>query len=76
MNYYEYHITIWDDEDARETFYQGVVPANNYSKAIDALVEYYGEDAIVLVSLECWTEGVVLSMTQEALKDIKMNSCI
>lgn len=75
MYYYEYHAVVYEDDEG-EVLYQGVVNAPDYATAMDSIAQYFGDSSIMSISLECWTEDFVLTMSAEALKELKEKNCI
>ena len=52
MWYWEYTLKIWDDIDSEEVIRSGVICADNYSKAMEILESYYGDEILDVLCLK------------------------
>ena len=52
MWYWEYTLKIWDDIDSEEVIRSGVIYADNYSKAMEILESYYGDEILDVLCLK------------------------
>ena len=46
VNYYLYKITYWNERTDKEALTQGIVAAESYTKARQAIVNDYGDESI------------------------------
>ena len=46
-----YQVEFWDEINQEPSTGRGVVCGNNYGEAANTLVEYYGKDCVVNISL-------------------------
>ena len=46
VNYYLYKITYWNERTDKEVLTQGIIAANSYTEAMQAIVNDFGDDSI------------------------------
>jgi hypothetical protein len=73
MSYFSYEVKVYSTEAcAILESYQGIVTAEDYHEAMDQVMDFYGAEYLSSIRLEDWeTEGTVLELTEQAIRDLR-----
>lgn len=68
MWFYKYSMTYYDEFDNVERKEEGIIVGATYSAAVENLTKYYGEDAIIELSITQVNMSESI-LTEEEIKD-------
>lgn len=74
MYIYTFVVNFMDEDfngNCQEAIRQGVTCANTYKEAASNIVDYYGDNEINNMQLECLDEGDVVEISEAEVKRIK-----
>ena len=61
--FYEYDVTVWDTYDSNETSERGITYAKDYGEAANRIVEYYGAEYVISMSITEWDNELCLPLS-------------
>lgn len=70
-DYFEYEVQVWEDE-GRKTYY-GVTYGEDFSEALDNLIEFFEERNLISLKIEPWDASGCLVMSKEVLGELRKN---
>lgn len=74
VNYYLYKITYWNERTDKEVLTQGIVAAESYTKAMQAIVNDYGDESICEIKyLALYNDGGDTLTINNVMFDIFIN---
>lgn len=71
MVYFEYKVSIYDEDEQGETFCYGVTSAYSYPDAVQNILDYYGTKNVLSLRIEEWDCQGCLEMSKECLRQLR-----
>jgi hypothetical protein len=69
--YFEYDVSVWEEDIDEEKNYRGVTYGDTYHEALDNILEFFGEKNLNSVKIEPWDNEGCLILSKEVLDEMR-----